>query len=167
MWKGICVCWMVQKGFVGLYFAYGSNLWMEQFRQRCPFSRYICNARLSGYKFAIVCEDDPRSTASGYATVLPQEGSKVFGVLCDLAPEDEKILDEKEDVEKGDYIKEWLVVQVEPGGSFRALVYVSKLTKEGCPNKGYMEKIITGAESHCLPAAYIAELKSWANKDRH
>ncbi len=88
---------------VTLYFAIGSNMLRRQFRERCPHSSYLCNGSLHGYKFAIVVSDDPECSASGYATVLPQEGDVVPGVLCTLTPDDEKILDSKEDVAKGDY----------------------------------------------------------------
>ena len=85
----------------------------------------------------------------------------VHGVLCTLTSDDEKVLDKNEDVAKGDYIKMQCMVGTDQG-SVQALTYVNKLTREGHPNPGYLEKIIEGAQSHGLPAEYVDEIRSWA-----
>ncbi|PSN69263.1 hypothetical protein BS50DRAFT_572429 [Corynespora cassiicola Philippines] len=45
-----------------VYFGYGSNLWLEQMRTRCPESEYLGVARLDGYKWLI--------NERGYANVV-------------------------------------------------------------------------------------------------
>ena len=36
------------------YFAYGSNMNWTQMQRRCPSSRFVCTARLPGYRLAIL-----------------------------------------------------------------------------------------------------------------
>ena len=146
-----------------LCFVFGSMLLRKRKEERCPHSFYICGARLVGYKYANVVSDDPKCTASGYATVLPNKRSVVYGMLLALTPEDEQKLDEKEDVEKGDYRKMECTVITDKGHSVsRVLIYVNKLTRQGPANPDYMEnKVIPGAQSHGLPKGYVQELKNW------
>jgi len=50
-----------EKILTKLYFAYGSNLWLEQMSSRCPNHRVVCNAILKGYHWII--------SERGYANV--------------------------------------------------------------------------------------------------
>ncbi|KAK4629141.1 hypothetical protein CLAFUW4_08302 [Fulvia fulva] len=93
-----------------IYFAYGSNLWREQMRTRCPTSRYWGLARLKGYEWIIY--------ERGYANVIEKEhtndgrkieeeadgkkkhdySNEVWGLVYSLETEDEKRLDRNEGV---------------------------------------------------------------------
>ena len=55
------------------YVAYGSNMWDEQMRMRCPQSKKIGAARLAVYRFII--------TTRGYANVVASREHEVEGVL--------------------------------------------------------------------------------------
>ncbi|KAL1963233.1 hypothetical protein VTN77DRAFT_8558 [Rasamsonia byssochlamydoides] len=98
-----------------LYFAYGSNLSYSQMRQRCEHDpeksgKPLAVARLDRWRW-LICE-------RGYANVIPpeelrvgqqeSEGEKVpvsgeedavFGILYDMTPEDEYLLDFYEGVD--------------------------------------------------------------------
>ena len=50
-----------------LYFAYGSNLDLEQMAQRCPDAEIVGPVRLENYEL--------RFRGSGFATVAPKKGS--------------------------------------------------------------------------------------------
>ena len=63
------------------YFAYGSNMDMEQMRRRCPDAKCIDTAVLHGWKFAL--------DEVGYATVVPEAGASVPGLLWMLSDADE------------------------------------------------------------------------------
>ena len=73
-----------------LYFAYGSNLGLEQMAKRCPESRYIGHARLPDFRWQI--------NERGYANVVPEPGGYVEGLCYLLSPEDEARLDRSEGV---------------------------------------------------------------------
>lgn len=53
------------------YFAYGTNTDIPLMKQRCPRSRVICPAVLSGYR-----KED--------LNILPEEGSETLGLLWDI-----------------------------------------------------------------------------------
>jgi len=139
-----------------LYFAYGSNMQEPQFKERCPSSHFLCRAALPAHRFVI--------TTRGYASVEPQSGDEVQGVLCAITESDEWELDRREGVHENIYRREHLAVVTEFGYAMRALLYIDHVKEPGVPKKGYLEKILAGAERHQLPAAYVAEIKAWAKK---
>ena len=59
------------------YFAYGSNMNLEQMKYRCPAAEVVENVRLEDYRLAF----RGRAPGNGVATVLPEKGSCVEGVL--------------------------------------------------------------------------------------
>ena len=58
------------------YFAYGSNMNLEQMKYRCPAAEVVENVRLENYRLAF----RGRAPGNGVATVLPEKGSYVEGV---------------------------------------------------------------------------------------
>lgn len=68
------------------YFAYGSNMNLDQMAYRCPAASVVENVRLDGYRLTFC----GRGKGSGVATILPEEGSQVEGVLWKITPECEK-----------------------------------------------------------------------------
>ena len=58
-----------------LYFAYGSNINLDQMQYRCPDATVYGQAVLDNY--------DLRFRGSGVATVEPKEGACVYGLLWD------------------------------------------------------------------------------------
>ena len=55
------------------YFAYGSNMNLEQMKYRCPAAEVVENVRLENYRLAF----RGRAPGNGVATVLPEKGSYV------------------------------------------------------------------------------------------
>ena len=147
-----CQC----EGRYTLYFAYGSNMNEQQFKERCPSSFFLCRAKLLDFRFII--------TSRGYASVLKQKGSTVHGVLCAITEADERELSRKEEVHDNIYRREWLLAVTEFGYSLPSLVYVDTINFEGVPRDGYLEKILAGARRHDLPSEAIAEMETWAKK---
>ncbi|KAL2181605.1 uncharacterized protein P884DRAFT_190976 [Thermothelomyces heterothallicus CBS 202.75] len=88
-----------------LYFAYGSNLWMEQMARRCPSSYLVGRAVLPDYQWQI--------NERGYANAVPRAGCAVHGLVYELDGDagaggtDEARLDRSEGVHTGAYSKEW------------------------------------------------------------
>ena len=94
-----------------LYFGYGSNLWKDQMKKRCPTSAYAGIARLNGYQWII--------NKRGYANVVETSNTQnettnvVWGLVFTLQSADENKLDVNEGVPEA-YTKEDLVVDFWP-----------------------------------------------------
>ena len=73
-----------------LYFAYGANMDAGAMAARCPRSTLIGQGRLNRHRFIIMRE--------GYASVVRDPTSTVWGVLWDLALADVPALDRYEGV---------------------------------------------------------------------
>ena len=67
-----------------LYFAYGSNLNLDQMARRCPDAEPVGRVRLDGYRLAF------RRTGGGYLTILPDKGNHVDGLLWKVSAQDEQ-----------------------------------------------------------------------------
>ncbi|KAJ8079082.1 hypothetical protein PM082_013369 [Marasmius tenuissimus] len=94
-----------------LYFAYGSNIWMDQMKRRCPESRFIGVAKLERWyegafstlasaAFLTVPTNCRRWIIStrGYANVVPSQDDYVYGFIYELNAADESTLDRYEGV---------------------------------------------------------------------
>ena len=75
-----------------LYFAYGSNMNLNQMAFRCPDAEVVESVRLEGYRLAF----RTNGGGNGVATILPEEGSCVDGVLWRISEQDEQHLDHYE-----------------------------------------------------------------------
>lgn len=84
------------------YFAFGSNLWLEQMAMRCPDSRFVGRAILPDYQWQI--------NERGFANVVPCPGSCVHGLVYKINSIDEAQLDRNEGVRNGVYEKKYLDV---------------------------------------------------------
>ena len=71
-----------------LYFAYGSNMDLNQMAFRCPDAEVLETVRLEGYRLAFRSNGGNR----GVATILPDPDSHVDGVLWEISPEEERNL---------------------------------------------------------------------------
>ncbi|RDA91202.1 hypothetical protein CP533_4837 [Ophiocordyceps camponoti-saundersi (nom. inval.)] len=84
------------------YFAYGSNLHMDQMRRRCPNSRYIGRAELPDYRWQI--------NERGYANIVAAQGHLVQGLVYEIDAADEARLDLYEGVATNAYQKRHISV---------------------------------------------------------
>lgn len=128
-------------------FAYGSNMWREQMRKRCPQSRVLGPAELHGYRWII--------NTRGYATIVADAGGVVLGLVYAISATDEAALDQFEGVAQGKYRKEMVAVQ-HGGETFSALVYIDPITVEGHPQPEYIGRINVAIGDAQLPEEYIA-----------
>ncbi|MCP4444912.1 MAG: gamma-glutamylcyclotransferase [Myxococcales bacterium] len=121
-----------------LYFAYGSNMNVDQFDGRCPKSTPESGATLRGYRLII--------NQRGVATLAKNKKAEVEGALYNLDPKDELVLDVCEGVAGGFYKKETLSVTLDNGDKVEALVYIDHKGKAGGrARKGYLETCLDGA----------------------
>jgi len=128
------------------YFAYGSNMSSKQMAQRCPQSRRLGPALLTGWCWFIA--------ADGYASVRPNVQSSVEGVMYDVSSSDEAALDLYEEVSIGAYTKSKLPVE-HNHQIVTALVYTNTAIGEGQANAEYSSTLIEGASDAGLSEAYF------------
>ena len=133
------------------YFAYGSNLCVQQMARRCPDATDPRPATLVDHDWLI--------NERGVATVEPSAGSKVHGVLWSVSDHDLATLDSAEGVPVR-YRRDRLTVHTAEGPS-PAWVYIDHRVEPGPPRPGYLERIIDGALHHGLPQRWIDFLRRW------
>ncbi len=160
-----------EEGSPTIYFAYGSNLWLAQMRQRCPTSTYLGVARLSGWRWIIhqrgyanivqlpspaIPTIESSSTIDDTPASETDYSRTVFGMLYTLSPSDEASLDRYEGVPES-YTKEYLTVDFWPSSQStqevdiaalntpekkEVLVYVDRLrVTEGPPRAEYVRRM--------------------------
>jgi len=144
------------------YFAYGSNLSVDQKEMRTGRIRKATKCRLPGHRLAFNKEGRHGEV---YANIMPDAKSEVWGVAYLCNPEAMNELDRFEGVPGGHYHREKVEVVTETGEKLSAVAYVAgprPVTEEGWPSKDYLERILKGAAHHGLPAEYIREIEQRA-----
>lgn len=144
-----------------IYFAYGSNMDLDQMKMRCPGSEVIGIGELSHYAMAFTRWS--RSWKSGTADILPERGKSVYGVLFDLTFEGLKKLDKFADYPNS-YLRQDVNVLFE-GEVLPAMTYVARRQGVFQPSKSYVGKMVHGAEQSQVPVEYIGFLKSIKTHD--
>ena len=159
-----------------MYFAYGSNLWLEQMARRCPKSTYEGVARLTEHRWMI--------NSRGYANIVSThvapdththadtiENSHTYGLVYSLNQSDEAALDGHEGVPEA-YTKETMVMDFWPKRNgdesidvtsrperAELLVYIDRRrTKDDRPKREYVTRMnhgIIDAERLGIPRGYI------------
>ncbi len=147
-----------------LYFAYGSNMWREQMRERCPDHECLGVAVLKDHALCF-----PRSSPirlCGVAGIAASHGAEVWGVVYRLSERDLAVLDKREgydparSAQENRYNRQSVRV-VMNGKELDCLTYIAR-PEPGThiPSTHYMTAIVTGAEENGLPAAYVATLRT-------
>ncbi|EAU88663.2 hypothetical protein CC1G_01036 [Coprinopsis cinerea okayama7 len=139
-----------------MYFAYGSNLWLDQMRRRCPDSVLRGVGILRDWKWII--------TDRGYANIVPSPGDLVYGLVFDLSKSDEDTLDVYENVPIA-YEKEYKAVEFGPldtkssSALEEVLIYIDHIrVTENKPKHEYIHRINRGIEDgikHGVPESYF------------
>lgn len=149
------------KGTYHLFFAYGSNMNPEQIASRCFKPEACAVACLPGYELSFYGHS--RRWDGGEATVIPQPGEGVWGVVYKLTLADSERLDSWQDVRldgTGAYFHYPTVVMDAQGNEYPVLLYKRFLSGEpGSPSREYLDTVISGALFHGLPSAYLGKLR--------
>jgi hypothetical protein len=133
-----------------LYFAYGSNMDVEQMNVRCPDAKKYSNGKLPNWKLII--------NSRGVATIVRSPKDIVEGVIWSLTNNDISILDKYEGVRKNIYIKTHIKVKTDSGSKI-CIVYIATDSNPGESKPGYLELIKKGAEENHLSESYKNYLK--------
>ncbi|MFP4608331.1 MAG: gamma-glutamylcyclotransferase family protein [Candidatus Natronoplasma sp.] len=151
------------------YFAYGSNLDLEQMEERGITVKRSELAELPGWRLAFTIYSSGWS--GGVADIIPGgSDEKVEGVVYTILKEDLNKLDHyegrevKDNMEVGMYRRQYIPVRTAEGRETvltyvvnRASDYKEKVELK--PSKEYMAAIISGAQEHGLSDDYIKRLE--------
>ncbi len=139
-----------------LYFAYGSNLHLRQFKRRCPGATVVGRARLPDYRLAFTRYSTRRK--GGVADIVPQPGAEVWGALYDVDEAGMAALDEFEGAPRA-YRRETVLVIDDAGAERAAVAYVANQTGQFAPSRQYLSIIANGARDHGLPEEYVRAIE--------
>jgi gamma-glutamylcyclotransferase (GGCT)/AIG2-like uncharacterized protein YtfP len=124
-----------------LYFAYGSNLCLDQMRSRCPSASPYAQANLSAHRLEFVGWSP--SWGGAVATVQPNRKYRVEGMLYVMRREEVAILDRFEGTPR--HYRRVNVTVREPGGqTHSAFTYKAIADQIGRPSDSYVNRIASG-----------------------
>lgn len=145
-----------------LYFAYGSNMNLGQMEYRCPAAVPVGAARLDGYRLAF-----RGARLSAVATILPEVGSHVDGVLWRITTDCEKSLDRYEGYPNF-YGKQAVCVADAAGNNHTVMAYVMNepyFNRFGIPSRTYADGILEGAAQNGIDTKNIRSAMHDAGKE--
>ena len=134
-----------------MYFAYGSNINLEQMEHRCPDALLVGPVTLQNYELQF--------RGSGFATVAPKKDCVVHGLLWKLTPSCEQSLDRYEGYPRH-YIKEAVTVQTADGSKIPVMAYIMAepmCRQPALPYPRYYRAIQQGFEANGLPVESLEE----------
>jgi cation transport regulator ChaC len=145
------------------YFAYGSNLWIEQKELRTSAIRTGNDrpriARLADFRFAF---NKRGSKGQVYANIMTCPGEHVIGVVYRCKPSTVETMSGFE----GGYERKTVVVVIDDNSSVEAITYVAmekNVVDDTRPSDEYLTRIVNGAIQHGLPPEYIEKIKLLAS----
>jgi gamma-glutamylcyclotransferase len=158
------VPWTKTKRF---YFAYGSNMNMEQLRSRGVKPLSVIVAKLPDHRISF--HGYSRTWDGAVETVVRDPGREVWGVIYDLTLADGDRLDTWQDVRldgTGTYFL-FPAKVIDTQGETRTVLLYKKdvLRTEEKPSREYLDFIIRGALERGLPSDYIAGLRQTETKE--
>ncbi len=149
------------------YFAYGSNLDKTQMTDRCSSAEDIGRFVLENHRLCFPRRSTTNWPGSGVASIAPEPGSNVEGVVYTLTPKQFEHLANIEGVPTCYEICSISVKSVATGRSrkVRTLIAVPE-EPDGSfdPDPEYLETIERGAKAHKLSSSYRGHLKQLKEK---
>ena len=144
----------------GLYFAYGSNINLNQMEYRCPDASVVGPVVLDNYELLF--------RSSGVATIAPKEGGRVHGLLWSLTPECERSLDRYEGYPRF-YKKRTVTVLDGTGRELAVMAYVmdERYRSPALPSNSYYNGILEGYQQNGLPVAALKQAWDHAVEEVH
>ena len=125
------------------YFAYASNLNMDQMKERCPKSKPMFTATL--YNYRIVFTGWSRKWRGATATIRPFRGEKIRGGIYDV---DEKCLQRLDKYEGNIYQRINITGNNEDNEPVEAVTYINNSqATESKPSRDYLAVIRRGYEA--------------------
>ena len=148
-----------------LYFAYGSNMNLNQMAFRCPDAQVVDTVRLEGYRLAFCMNGG----GHGVATILPEPDSFVDGVLWRISERDEQNLDHYEGFPRL-YGKEPVTV-VDPDGLKREVMAYTMNSPykdaPALPSQSYLSGILHGCRQNGIEIESVLDAVWRTQRDTH
>lgn len=141
------------------YFAYGSNMNLEQMAFRCPGATVVGTARLPNHRIRFV--NDAGGFDGGVATIVADDDAEVWGVVWEISGDHLKALDEWEGYPVAYDRFDTAVLAPEP---MTVLVYQATMLQRQPPAERYLGGIVRGAVANGLPQEYVERLRRWAQE---
>ena len=143
-----------------MYFAYGSNINLDQMSYRCPNASVIGPVVLENYELLF--------RSGGFATIMPRDGKKVHGLLWSLSPECERSLDRYEGYPRF-YDKRMVTVRDSSGRELSVMAYImdERFREPMLPSTGYYNGILEGYRQNGLPVAALKQAWNHAVEEVH
>lgn len=138
-----------------LYFAYGSNINLDQMAMRCPNAEVVAPVTLNGYRLLF----RGNSSSYGVATIAPDPVHQVKGLLWKLTPECERSLDRYEGYPTF-YEKQNISVMDKAGNAYTVMAYIMTREYERCPSfpsMSYYTGIADGYMQNKIPLKGLKE----------
>lgn len=135
---------------------------LDQMEYRCPDARVVETVRLEDHRLAFC----GRPAGNGVATIFPEEGSQVEGVLWEITPECEQSLDRYEGYPYL-YGKETIRVRNKAGMQMDVMAYVMNAPyKEtlASPSRLYLNGILEGCRQNGIPEKPVRNAVRWTKK---
>ena len=139
------------------YFAYGSNLDVQQMAERCPAARPLFRARLLHHRIDFTHFSS--RWRGGAADVVPHFDAMVWGIVYALDPADLILLDRYE----GGYERVVLSVRDDSDREVRVSTYTVRRKGAFRPTPVYLRKMLRSAGDWAFPPEYLAELRGYSD----
>ena len=147
-------CWTIAED--KLYFAYGSNINLDQMAYRCPAAQVVGPVVLEGYELLF----RGNASGNGVATIKPKEGQQVHGLLWRITPGCERSLDLYEGYPHL-YEKESVAVRDNAGRQLTVMAYVmtdgDRWRSPALPSEYYYQGIREGYRQNGLPLSKLKQ----------
>lgn len=130
------------------YFAYGSNMNLDQMECRCPDAELVGKAVMKDYRLVF----RGNRNGNGVASVVPDSGKEVQGLLWKITPRCEQSLDFYEGYPRL-YGKEEVKVQTKTGEVANVAVYIMNepyQSQPALPSDYYLKGILDGCRQNHL-----------------
>ena len=139
-----------------LYFAYGSNINLDQMAYRCPAAQMVGPVLLENYELLF----RGNANGNGVATIKPKEGQQVYGLLWRITPDCERSLDNYEGYPRL-YEKESVAVRDSAGRQLTVMAYVmtdgDRWRSPALPSEYYYQGILDGYRQIGLPTQALKQ----------
>ena len=139
-----------------LYFAYGSNINLDQMAYRCPAAQMVGPVLLENYELLF----RGNANGNGVATIKPKEGQQVYGLLWRITPDCERSLDIYEGYPRL-YEKESVAVRDSAGRQLTVMAYVmtdgDRWRSPALPSEYYYQGILDGYLQIGLPTQALKQ----------
>ncbi len=147
-----------------LYFAFGSNLQIEQMKRRCPSAEVEGVGRLYGYRLAFAGFSVTRGGA-GVATVIEDETAWTSGAVFSIDQADLNRLDRFEG-HPVSYRRSLHPIRLDDGRIVWSHVYI-KRDIENLPTEDYAMEVLNGYRQHGLDFEPLLNALESAKESRY